>query len=615
MPRFFGRLQAKLALMTLVMIVVVMGVVGFLVVPPLEDLAKNQIARGLEAQARLMALDVLPVLDVPERLQPLAQEFRRRGEARVTVIDRTGKVLAESDRDPETMGNHANRPEVRAALAGQTGVSLRHSESVGRDLLYVAIPLQGGAGIRGVLRVALPLSAIDRTMTSIQRTVALAVLGAFAIAFFLSIWMARRVSRPVTTMVEAAHQMAKGDLGRRVPIPAEEELATLARAFNVMAETLQEKVRDLEREQAATASILESMIAGVMAVDRNGLIVMMNSGARRIFRLAPDIGEGKHFLEVVRHPHVKALLQECRECAEGAVCRREITLQAPPVDLMVEAVTLRGGTEASGTLLVFHDVTELHRLERIRQEFVGNASHELRTPLTAIRGYVETLLGGALEEPERRRQFLEVVARHVERMNRLVDDLLDLSNIETGRLQLERQPVRLTEMAEQIFALHQEMASKKGIALCLDVSPDSPAVFADRDRLQQILINLVDNAVKFTPAGGTVTVAARPVQGSGFMVQSRIGPVHEPSTINHELASDFVEIAVTDTGTGIPSMDLPRITERFYRVDWGRSRELGGTGLGLSIVKHLIHAHGGELHIESELGRGTRVSFTLPIAA
>lgn len=590
MTRHLRRFQTKLILAFLATTVAVIGVVGFLIVRPLQELATNQIARGLEAQARLMAPEVLPSLDKPAQLQQMTKTFRHHIEARVTVIDRTGKVLAESDRDPAAMENHADRPEVRAALAGGTGISLRHSASVGRDLMYVAFPLRGETRIEGVLRVALPLSAVDRTMASIRRTVAFGIVAALGIAVLLSVWMARRVSRPMTGMVEAAQQIAKGDWGHRVAVPAEQELATLAQAFNAMAERLQEELRTLEREQATTASILESMVEGLVAIDRQGRVVLMNASARRIFQLGRDIGTGRHLLEVVRHPDVRALVEECHDCPEGAVCRRELRFQTPPVNLMLEAVLLRRGTEPSGTLMVFHDVTELRRLERVRQEFVANASHELRTPLTAIRGYVETLLDGAVEEPGRTRQFLEVIARHTERMSRLVDDLMDLSNIETGRLQLDRQAVSLSQIGEQVVALHRDVASKKGIDLHLEIPPDLPAVLADRDRLQQILINLVDNAIKFTSAG-RVNLSV------------------------HKASSTLVEVTVADTGTGIPSIDLPRITERFYRVDRGRAREQGGTGLGLSIVKHLVQAHGGELSVESELGRGTRVAFTLPIAA
>lgn len=590
MTGLFGRLEIKLVLTYLFVIAVVIGVVGLFVTRPLEGLARHQITRGLEAEARLMALEIGPALDAPDRLQRMVQRYRRQTEARVTVIDRTGKVLAELDREPGTMESHADRPEVQAALAGQVGVSLRHSESVGRDLLYVALPLEGGRTVRGVLRVALPLSEVERTMASIQRTITYAVLAAFGIALLLSLWMARRVTRPVTAMVEAARRMARGDLSRRVAIPTEDELATLARALNAMAEKLQEKMRDLERERTTMAGMLEGMAEGVVAVDRQGRIVLVNASARRIFRLVPGAVEGRHLLEAVRHPDFLALLEECDHCSEGMVCQRELTLNTPPMTLMVHAVPLRQGTEPSGTLMVFHDVTELRRLERVRQEFVANVSHELRTPLTAIRGYVETLLEGGVEGPAQHSQFLEVVARHAEHLSRLVDDLLDLSNIESGRLQLKRQPVSLGEVVEQVFSLHQEAASKKGIILRCEVSPDLPPVFADRDRLQQILINLVDNAVKFTPAGA-VTLSAQKASAS------------------------HVEVIVADTGIGIPSADLPRITERFYRVDKTRSRELGGTGLGLSIVKHLVQAHGGELRIESELGKGTTVRFTLPIAA
>jgi two-component system, OmpR family, phosphate regulon sensor histidine kinase PhoR len=442
-------------------------------------------------------------------------------------------------------------------------------------------------GIIGLL-VVRPLEAAG--VISVQRVAVYAVVGLLGVTLLLSPWMGRRWSRHVTTMVAAAHQMASGDLERRIPIPTERELGTLARALNTMAENLQEKLADLGAEQARSAGILESMAEGLIAVDQQGRIELMNASARRIFRLALDAVEGRHLVEVIRHPDVMALMKECRDCAEGVVCRREFALRSPSIDLMVEAVALRPSAGGSGTLMVVHDVTELRRLERVRQEFIANASHELRTPLTAIRGYVESLLEGAVEEPARARPFLEVIARHAERMSRLVDDLMDLSNIETGRLQLDRQPVSLSQMGEQVVALHRDVTSKKGIDLQLEVPPDLPAVLADRDRLQQILINLVDNAIKFTPAG-RVSLSA------------------------HKASSTRVEVTVADTGTGIPSIDLPRITERFYRVDRGRAREQGGTGLGLSIVKHLVHAHGGELNIESELGRGTRATFTLPIAS
>jgi two-component system phosphate regulon sensor histidine kinase PhoR len=267
--------------------------------------------------------------------------------------------------------------------------------------------------------------------------------------------------------------------------------------------------------------------------------------------------------------------------------------------LQVHASPLKSSEGSTGALWVMHDVTELRRLETARTEFVANVSHELRTPLTSVRGYLETLLEGALEDREHARPFLEVIHKHTERLGRLLDDLLDLSNLELGKVTLHRQPTVLDEVVENVMAIYGPQAVKQETRLRTDLPHDLPCVLADRDRIAQVLINLVDNGLKFTPKGGTVRVSAS---------LSRPTPDTLPPAV------DFVEIAVADTGIGIPSQDLPRITERFYRVDRARSRELGGTGLGLAIVKHLVKAHGGEITIESQLNQGTTVRFTLPIA-
>jgi two-component system phosphate regulon sensor histidine kinase PhoR len=337
----------------------------------------------------------------------------------------------------------------------------------------------------------------------------------------------------------------------------------------------------------ATA-ILDGMVEGVIAVDGRDAILLINERARAMFGLGAARPEGKPFLEVVRNADLREILRAIRGAAEGGVARHELRL-AGPTDrrLQVNAVRLRLARDEVGAVMVLHDVTELRRLEQVRTEFVANVSHELRTPLTAIHGYLETLLGGALEEREHARRFLEIVFRHTERLGRLLDDLTDLSNIELGRIALRLEPVRLDEVVDSALAIIAPKAEAGRVTLASDLAPDLGPVSADRDRLAQVLINLVDNAVKYTPEGGRVTVSAR----AG--------------------ADGRVEVAVADTGIGIPPADLPRVTERFYRVDKARSRELGGTGLGLAIVKHLVLAHGGELRIESEPGRGTTVRVTL----
>jgi two-component system phosphate regulon sensor histidine kinase PhoR len=390
--------------------------------------------------------------------------------------------------------------------------------------------------------------------------------------------------------------MAEGDLDRRVPVGGRGEVAELGQVLNRMADALREKMQTLESQRAEIAAILERMVEGVVALDRRGRVVFINPAARLILGFKPGRDEetapaveGRPLTEVVRQKELFDLVEACRTGAPPERCRREIELP-PPVDriVRVHAVAVPFPRQGPGTVLVLHDVTELRRLERVRAEFVANVSHELRTPLTAITGYLETLLGGALEEPAHAIRFLETAHTHAERLGRLVDDLLQLSDVETGRVVLTLAAVSLHEVAAAVAAMYEGEAGRKSLRL-VNAVPAGLLARADRDRLSQILVNLVDNALKYTPEGGQITLTAAP-------------------------AGDMLEVAVQDTGIGIPSTDLPRITERFYRVDKARSRALGGTGLGLAIVKHLVQAHGGRLTIESELGKGTTVRVALPPA-
>jgi two-component system phosphate regulon sensor histidine kinase PhoR len=331
------------------------------------------------------------------------------------------------------------------------------------------------------------------------------------------------------------------------------------------------------------------MIEGVVAVDGLDHLLLINERARGFLGVGRGRGDNKPFLEIIRNVDLHNLLRQARATDQGVVTTREFIVPGlVERRLQVNAVPLRLGADELGVVMVLHDLTELRRLEQVRTEFVANVSHELRTPLTAIQGYLETLLGGALEDRAHARRFLEIVARHTERLGRLLNDLTDLSNIELGKVSLRIEATDLGEVVDSVIGIIRPRAQNGGVALETAFGPDVLPVKADRDRLAQILINLVDNAVKYTPAGGQVTVSA------------------------HAAPPGMVEITVRDTGVGIPAADLPRITERFYRVDKARSRELGGTGLGLAIVKHLVIVHGGELQIASELDKGTTVRFTLP---
>ena len=457
--------------------------------------------------------------------------------------------------------------------------------------LYVAAPVRGDSGVQGVVRLAMPLTEVGSSVAAVHRVLLAGGLVALAVAAGIGIFVAGRVTRPIVEMEAIAGDMAQGRLDRRVPVRSPDETGRLGRALNAMAASLDDKITDLEQERAKATAILDAMVEGVVAVDGRDRILTMNERARAIFGLATR-GEGKPFMEVIRNGDLHAILRSIRVAEGGAGSHREVRLLAPaPRTVEVNAVplVLTGDEPGVGVVLVLYDVTNLRRLELVRTEFVANVSHELRTPLTAIQGYLETLLGGALEEPQHARRFLDIAFRHTERLGRLLNDLTDLSNIELNKVKLAREPVAMDAVIDSVLAIIQPRADAGRVTLTAEVARDLPPAHADRDRLAQILINLVDNAVKYTPEGGRVTVRAAAAVGGGVLA-----------------------IDVTDTGMGIPPADLPRITERFYRVDKARSRELGGTGLGLAIVKHLVIAHGGELTIDSTLGQGTTVRFTIP---
>jgi two-component system, OmpR family, phosphate regulon sensor histidine kinase PhoR len=588
----------RLTFILLAMTAIGMAVMGLYVTRALEASLKVYLTASMARDAQLFHDAIVPYVT---RGTPVgaAQELAHKygtmlgPEARVTVIAVDGTVVGDSGSDVgeiRRLSNQGDWPEVRAALAGSVGNDLRRAQHGHDEMLYVAIPLVDAAQVRGVLRIALPLTAVSQAATSVHQTVALGALLAFAVVLAVGLFLSRRVTRPVTEMQSIAHRMAEGDFAQRVPISGTGEIAELGRTLNLMAERLSDKIRDLEGERTKVAAILDSMVEGVIAIDQRGRIVSMNHAARRIFELSREPVEGRPLLEIVRHKEILDLAAGGKRLDVEGARRHEIEI-GPPVDriLDVHASAIALAPSGQGILLVLHDVTELRRLERVRTEFVANVSHELRTPLTSIRGYIETLLDGALEEPANAHRFLEIAHTHAERLSRLVDDLLQLSDIETGKLVLEPRLLSLHEVAAEVVDFFEKQAAQKGLSLVNNV-PHDIRLQADWDRLTQIFVNLVHNAVKFTPEGGGITLGAE------------------------HAAHGFVQVWIVDTGIGIPSIDLPRITERFYRVDKARSRELGGTGLGLAIVKHLVQAHGGELWLESELGKGTTVNFSLPLA-
>jgi two-component system phosphate regulon sensor histidine kinase PhoR len=500
---------------------------------------------------------------------------------RVTLVSRDGVVLGDSELDGAPlarMENHAARPEVRAALRGGTGRALRVSASVGTELLYVAVPATGGE----VLRLAVPLREVDATVARVRR----GILGVGAVALGLAVLFSLAFSVAVTRSLRrasaAARSMAAGDLSLRVPTGRPDELGELASALNTLAAELQRRIAQLEAERAETQGLLDAMEEGVVALGPDGTVRRANPAAQRLFSLSSD-PRGLSPREISRR---RPLLELVSQALSGT--------RAPPVEvaherrrLLASGHPLPGG----GAVLVFLDVSELRRLEEARRDFVANASHELKTPLTAIRGYSETLLDEALP-PELRRSFAETVRANAERLQRIVDDLLDLSRLESGGWRADPEVLAVEEAAREAWAPFAEHAARKGVEFEVRLGPGCEMVYADPSGVRQIFTNLFSNALRYTHPEGRIEVSARCVQSPG--------------------EDRWIELSVRDTGAGIPSAHLPRIFERFYRVDAARSREEGGTGLGLSIVRHLVEAHGGRVGAESELGRGTTIRLTLP---
>jgi two-component system phosphate regulon sensor histidine kinase PhoR len=537
-----------------------------------------------------------PLSADPTELRNWTARAARSG-ARVTIIDNTGRVLVDSEADADKMENHANRPEVQDALARGTGQSVHRSVTLGRELVYRAQRYDQLGNAPIVIRFALPLSQIDLSLVELRQRQLVATLIVLLIGALVAFAFARIFAARVQRLQRFSQRIAEGDFRPLIREGPRDELSDLADTLNLTAARMDREIRLLSGERNRSGAILRSMVEGVAVIDAEERVVFYNRAFSEILNVDAAGAEGRPLIEVVRNSDLLSLIRRALHGEEGLQTditmgitqTQSFSITAAPVKALDVSASGRAPNEKpSGAVVVLHDVTELRRLERVRQDFVANVSHEFKTPLTAIQGFAETLLAGALDDPENNRRFLEIIRNHAMRLARLTNDLLKLARIEAGKMELEFSSVGLLELIEACTETTLLKANRKEITLEITVPPQLPTVRGDAALLRDVLQNLLDNAIQYTPPRGHISVVA--------------------SATTREAI-----ITVADTGIGIPLADSERIFERFYRVDAARSREAGGTGLGLSIAKHIVEAHGGKLWVESTVGQGSKFSFSLPL--
>lgn len=520
--------------------------------------------------------------------QQLAEKVGTVIRSRVTLVAPDGTVTGDSDVGKARLGqleNHLQRPEIQEALKNGSGSALRYSETLRTSMLYSAMSYGSGTP-EGVIRLAMPLEYLSSTRSKLHGLVGGAALATVLIALLFSGLLSNLTTRPLRDMAEAAARIGHGGRGARIKVASRDEIGQLAGVLNEMSQRIEDQVQTLSAEKQRLDTILRSMGEGVMVAAPDGLITLVNPAFRTLFVIEGEV-EGKKLVEISRHPD---LLQAFNDLSRPDVDEllREISIQPNDITLLTHWVPLNVSGVRQGIVAVFHDISDLKKVENMRRDFVANVSHELRTPVTIIKGYAETLLDGALEsDPARARRFVEIIASHSERLTNLINDILTLSHLETRDALMEMSPLDLRGTISKACQLLQERADQKGITIINQTTGcQLPRVQADQGRLEQVLINLLENAIKYTPGDGQVRLSA-------------------------EESGQFIRVSVADTGIGIPFKDLPRIFERFYRVDEARTREQGGTGLGLAIVKHIVQLHGGDVAVVSEAGKGSVFSFTV----
>lgn len=569
-----------------------LGAIGWYSLSSLRDFLYDRTQGDLMGRAALVREQTQAHFHAGQlrKLREAATRLGQAGGMRVTLMLPSGKVVGDSHEDPSVLDNHALRPEMARALKGETGASQRYSQTLKSELMYVALPVWEEGRVIGVVRTAVPLTLIHETLEGITFQIVLAGLVIALIATPVSLLMSRRISRPLLVMKEHAQRFAAGDLRSRIHVNGPRDIEDLAQVLNTMAAQLDQRIRTITAQRNEQEAILASMVEGVIAVDSDERIISINQAAARFLGARPADAQGRSVQEVFRNSQIQKFVQRALKGIETV--ESDIVLDKPDEVRYLQAVgtVLRDfRDETIGAVIVLNDVTRLRRLETMRRDFVANVSHELRTPITSIKGFIETLLNGAMKDPEDTERFLGIIARQADRLNSIIEDLLSLSRIEQDSEQqgIVLKETELRPLLESAIQNCSSQAAKKNIRIELDCDA-SLTVPLNPPLIEQAVVNLVDNAIKYSDDNTRICVAA----------------ARTPRQ---------VLLTVSDQGRGIDAEHLPRLFERFYRVDKARSRQMGGTGLGLAIVKHIAQAHGGRVDVQSTVGKGSVFRIHLPL--
>ncbi|MDD4050378.1 MAG: ATP-binding protein [candidate division Zixibacteria bacterium] len=550
----------------------------------------TQTADDLKARIEMVKDEFVALLTTEEypRIEEVCRHLEQSSGTRMTIVLTSGKVVGDSERNPDSMDNHGDRREVIEALSTGRGEAVRFSYTLQRDMMYVAAPLTHEGKTIGIIRGSLPLSRLDETLHSAYHKIALGGAAAVVLAAIASLIAARRIRRPLDTLRLGADRFARGELTNPIATSDVAEIGRVAEAMNHMARQLHDHIEEILRQRNEQEAVLASMVEGVVAVDREERIISLNQAARRMFAVASEDVSGRFLHEIIRNSDLHRFVGQVLS-GDGPAERELVAGGREERYFQVQGSILRDAADkAIGAVVVLNDITRLRRLEVVRRDFVANVSHELKTPVTSIKGFAETLLEGSVTDPAELRNFLGIILRQTDRLNAIIDDLLTLSQVEQEQ---ERAEVALAQVPlGGVIATAMEVcaykADRKGIRLETAGNMETNAAI-NPPLLEQALVNLIDNAINYSEAGKTVVVEVA------------------------QTAEETI-IRVIDQGVGISSEHLPRLFERFYRVDRARSRTAGGTGLGLSIVKHIVQIHGGKVEVASTIGKGSTFSIHLP---